>query len=215
MLRGCFISLLLCTEDTVACVAYTGNDVFVLVELLVHNTCVDLYIGVSLLYSLNALRRADDAHELDMWYAKLFELSNSSNCWISCCKHRINDDSVTLFDIIRHLCIILHRLLCDRVTEKSDMTYLCSRNECCDTVYHAESCAEYRDKCKLSSWDYLCFSYSKRCFKFDLLQRKVSCSLIADEHCYLGYQLAELLCTCVLVSQQRDLVLYERMIYNV
>ena len=56
---------LFCAEDSVACVAEAGNNVAMLIELLVESCTVNVNIGMSLLESLKSLGSCNNAHELD------------------------------------------------------------------------------------------------------------------------------------------------------
>ena len=62
---GAEIINLFCTEDSVACVAETGNNVAMLIKVIVECCAVNVNIGMSLLKSVKSLGSSDDAHELD------------------------------------------------------------------------------------------------------------------------------------------------------
>ena len=61
----CVQSNLLGAVDTVAGIAQTGNDVAVLVQVVVLCTEVDVHIGVCLVQGLDAFRSSDQTDELD------------------------------------------------------------------------------------------------------------------------------------------------------
>ena len=64
---------LLGTKDSVARIAQTGNDVAVIVELLIDRADVDIDVGMILLNLGNALGRADQAHEADVFAAAVLQ----------------------------------------------------------------------------------------------------------------------------------------------
>ena len=87
-------------------------------------------IRVSRSQSVKTLRSSDYAHELDVLAALVFQKVNSLYRRSACRKHWVADDNKSLVYSIRELAVILVRLVCDLVTIKTDMSYLCRRNEC-------------------------------------------------------------------------------------
>ena len=64
--RPCYCTILLRAEDTVAGVAQAGDDVAVVVQLLVQGADIDVHIGVGLMQGLQALGRGHQADELNV-----------------------------------------------------------------------------------------------------------------------------------------------------
>ena len=60
-------------EDSVARVAKTGDDIAVVVEVIVQRGDKDVDIGVILLHALDAFGSADNAHELNVLHAVFLE----------------------------------------------------------------------------------------------------------------------------------------------
>ena len=81
-------------------------------------------------------------------------------------------------------------------------------------VDHAEPRAQNGDEGDLAAGDHVELADTDGRFDLDLLHRHVAGGLIAHQHGDLVGQLAELLGTGVLVAQERDLVLDERMVHN-
>ena len=65
------------TENSVACVAKTGHDICVLVEVIVQSRTVDIDVGMRLEHLSNALGSRNETHKNDMLCAALFEHRNS------------------------------------------------------------------------------------------------------------------------------------------
>ena len=72
----CVQSNLLGAVDTVAGIAQTGNDVAVLVQVVVLCTEVDVHIGVCLVQGLDAFRSSDQTDELDALCTVLLDLGD-------------------------------------------------------------------------------------------------------------------------------------------
>ena len=68
--------MLLGAEDAVAGIAQAGNDVAVLVQVIVHRTHIDVHIGMNLLQVLNAFRGSYQHHELDVVASALLHLGD-------------------------------------------------------------------------------------------------------------------------------------------
>ena len=60
------VQILFCTENSVACVAETRNDVVVVIKLFINGAAVNINVRTSLVYILDTLRGCDDAHKLDV-----------------------------------------------------------------------------------------------------------------------------------------------------
>ena len=69
---------LLGAVDTVTSVAQAGDDVAVLVQVVILGAQVDIHIGVSLVQGLDAFRSGDQADELDPLCAVLLNLVMAS-----------------------------------------------------------------------------------------------------------------------------------------
>ena len=70
------INVLLCAKDSVACIAETGHDISMLVEMVVNCRNINVNIGMILHYFFDTLRRSDKANELYLVCASvLYELN--------------------------------------------------------------------------------------------------------------------------------------------
>ena len=87
---------LFCAEDAVARVAEAGDDVAVLVEMIVERCDVDVHIRMLLLHHSHALRGADDAHELDVLAADFLHELHRGGRAAAGGEHGIDDDDVAL-----------------------------------------------------------------------------------------------------------------------
>ena len=73
-----FILKSYCAEDTVTGVAQAGDDIAVLVQLLVQCADIDVHIGVGLMQSLQTLRGSNQTDELDVLGTTLLDLAMAS-----------------------------------------------------------------------------------------------------------------------------------------
>ena len=94
---------LLGAEDAIAGVAQTGDNIAVLVEMIVERCDVDVHIRMLLLHHGHALGGADDAHELDVLAADFLHELHRGGRAAAGGKHRIDDDDVALGNVGRHL----------------------------------------------------------------------------------------------------------------
>ena len=127
-------------------------------------------------------------------------------------EHRIHHDHVALGDIGRELAVIFDRFEGLRVTVQADVTDLAGRDHCNHAVDHAETGAEDGDDGKLLARKTLHRCLGNRRFDLNLFQRKVAGRLIAHQHGDLADKLAEFLHARVLVTQDRQLVLDQRVV---
>ena len=98
MLKKFSVSLrgLLGAENAVAGVAQAGDDVAVLVEVIVERASVDVDVGELLLNGLDALGSGDEHHERDVLAAALLHFADGLARRAAGGEHRIDDDDVAL-----------------------------------------------------------------------------------------------------------------------
>ena len=92
------------------------------------------------------------------------------------------------------------------------MSHAGRRHEVEDAIDHAKSCTQDRDDGDLFAGDALADRLLERGLDLDILEREVAHGLIALEDGKLGHELAELLRARVLVAQDVELVLHERVV---
>lgn len=98
--RPCYCTILLRAEDTVAGVAQAGDDVAVVVQLLVQGADIDVHIGVGLMQGLQALGRGHQADELNVLGTALFDLADGVTGAAAGGQHRVqNKDSRSLMSL--------------------------------------------------------------------------------------------------------------------
>ena len=200
------VLVLLRTEDAVACVAEAGNNVTVLIEMIVKSCNVDIHIGMIFLHTLDTFGSADDAHELDVLYAIILQELDSCRSRAAGSEHWVNDDNVSLLDVGRHLEVVLNRLKSLRIAEQANVTDLDVGHHADHTVDHAEACAQDGNDRELLTGDALYGRLGNGSFNLYILEGKVSRCFIAHEHRYLGNEFSELLDGSSLVSEYRQLV---------
>ena len=102
----------------------------------------------------------------------------------------------------------------DFIPVQTDMTDLGGRNHPQHRVQHTAARAQDRNQSQLSAGDLLRSHRRHRGFDLYILEGQISGRLIAHQHGDLGDQLAEFLGTGVLITQDRQLVLDQRMVKN-
>ena len=193
-------------------VTEAGNDIAVIVELLVLCGGKDINIGMSLAQSVKSLGSRNNAHELYRSGVSLLYLRNGVYSRAAGSKHGIENDNIALADIAGQLAVILNRLQSFGVAVKADVTDSGGGNEGQNAVNHAESGSENRNKGELLARKSLSGHSGNGSLNFNILERKISCCLIAHEHRYLAHESAELFGSGVLVSEDGQLMLDKRMI---
>ena len=94
---------LLRAEDPVAGIAQAGDNVAVLVEVIVHSAAEDVHIGVVLLDEFDAFGGSQQDHELDIDAAPLFHFGDRGIRTAAGGQHGINDHDIPLFNVLGHL----------------------------------------------------------------------------------------------------------------
>ena len=203
---------LLGAEDPVAGIAQAGDDVAVVIELLVHARDVDVHVRVLGLHALHALGRAYDAHELDVLDADFLQEHRRSSRAAAGGQHRVDDYRVALLDVGRHFEVVLHRLERVGVAVEADVADLHVRHQGHHAVHHAQARAEDGHYRQLLARYVAALRNSQRGLDFDVLQGQVAGRLVAHQHRYLTDKLTEGLGACVLVAQDAQFVLDKGMV---
>ena len=129
------------------------------------------HVRVGALHGLHTLRRADDAHELDVLYADFLEEGCRRRSAAAGGQHGIDDDNVALRDIGGHLEIVLHRLQRLGVAEQADVAYLDVRHHGDHAVHHAETGPEDRHDGELLACDAAAFCHGHGGLDVHLFER--------------------------------------------
>lgn len=139
-----FFIVLLGSEDTVAGIAETWEDVVMIIELTIEGSCVDRHIRMSLVDDFNAFRCGYEAHELNVLYAFFLHHVDGCDSASAGCEHRVDDDEIAVVHI-RQLAVVFDRLGCFRIAVEADNADSCRRHQFKKAVHHAEACAEDRN----------------------------------------------------------------------
>ena len=83
-----------------------------IVEMIVQRTDIEVYIGVSLCERLNAFGCCDDAKEVQLSAAMLFEHVNRCQGGTAGREHRIYDENLSFRAVSRKLAVIFDRRQC-------------------------------------------------------------------------------------------------------
>ena len=82
------------------CIVVGGPFHGCIIELFVKCGAVNINVGMLLLKHLKSLRCCDKAHKYNLTRVAKLNLGNCVNCRAACCKHRVNNINITLFDIL-------------------------------------------------------------------------------------------------------------------
>ena len=180
--------------------------------MVIQGGAVDLHIRVGLLQGGETLRRGDDAHELDVLHAAGLELADGIDGGAAGGQHRVEDDDLTAGDVVRELAVVLHRQGGLRVAIEADVAHFGGGHQLHHTVHHTEARPQDRHKGEFAPGDDAGLGDGHRGLDLDFLERKIPGGLITEKHGDLGDELPEFLGAGVLIPQQRELVLDQRMV---
>ena len=166
-------------------------------------------------HPLDALGGGDDVHQLDVLDLVVFDELDGRGGGAAGGQHGVQDDHVALGDIGGHLAVVFHRFQGLRVPVKADVAHLGGGDEGEDAVHHAQTGPQHRNDGQLFAGDALEGSGGDGRLDLHVLQRQVAGGLIAHQGGDLGDDLAEVLDAGVLISQDGELVLEQRVIQNV
>ena len=162
---------------------------------------IDLNIRMCFLKSLYAFRCCNDAQELNIFSTMLFDKIYRCNGRTTCRKHRIGHYNQSFFDRIRQFAVILMWFMCFLITIQSDMSDLCGRHKCRNSVYHTKSGTKNRHNCHFSSGDHRRLASLNRCLDRHIFRRKVAKCFISHKHRNFLYQRTKFIGSCRLISQ--------------
>ena len=117
--------LLFSTENSVTGITEARTDISVIVKFTIECANIKLNVRVRFHKGFNALRRCYDRHKFNFLTAVLFNVIYCCDCRTACCKHRVYNNDLTLVYRLGKFAVIFVRLMSDRVTIKSDVTYSC------------------------------------------------------------------------------------------
>ena len=183
------------------------------VELLINGSDENFDIRVSLLNSFNAFRRCDQVHQLDVFYAAALEAINGSDCRAAGCQHRVEQQYVTILDVVRQLAVIFDRLHRVRIAVHAHVTDLGSRDHFEHAFYHAKTGAQDGNQRDLLAGNHMHTCICQRGFDGDFLERQVAGCLIAHQHGDFAGRFAELLYASGFIAHQAELMLDQRVIH--
>ena len=166
------------------------------------------------LQRLQAFRRGDDAKEADALRVVRLDLVDGVDGGTAGGEHRVEHENVTLLHVVRELAVVRDRCMGLRVAEHADVADLGGRDQVQDAVDHAETGAKDRDDGHLTAGELVRVAGADGGLDEFRLQRQVAGGFVALEHGELGDQLTKLSRTGVLISQDGEFMLDERMVGN-
>ena len=175
-------------------------------------TEVDVHIGVCLVQGLDAFRSGDQADELDALCAMLLDLGDGVNGAAAGSQHRVQNQNIALCDILRQFAEVLHGLQGLLVAVQADEAHLCSGQQGQHTVQHTHACAQDGHQSQLAASQHLGLCHGDGRLDLHLFQRQVTGRFVAQQGCDLANEVTELLGAGLLVAQNAQLVLQQRML---
>ena len=161
---------------------------------------------------LDAFRSGDQADELDALCAMLLDLGDGINGAAAGSQHRVQNQNITLCDILRQLAEVLHGLQGLLVAVQADEAHLCGGQQGQHTVQHTHACAQDGHQSQLAASQHLGLCHGDGCFDLHLFQRQVTGRFVAQQGRDLANEVTELLGAGLLVAQNAQLVLQQRML---
>ena len=129
-------------------------------------------------------------------------------------KHRIGYDNDSLINRIRKLAVILMwnaRLL---IPVHTDVSNLCRWYEGKHARHHAKASTKYRNDSELTSGNHRSHTFLDWSLNLHIMQWQVTKCFKSFKHRNLLYELPELIGSRILVTQNRNLMLNQRMLKN-
>ena len=194
-------------EDAVAGIAQAGDDVAVLVEMVVDGCDVDGDVGMRCIDGVYAFRRSDKAQEDDALRTLLFQEVERCDGTAARGEHGIDDDEHALADIARQLAEVFDGLQRRRVAVEADVADAGGGYEAQHAFRHAESRTQDGDDAELLARELLRMAGSYGRLDLDILKRQLARDLVSHEHGDLFEKLAEVLRARFLLAHERELVL--------
>ena len=165
-----------------------------------------------LVQGLDAFRSSDEADELDALCAVLLDLGDGVDGAASGSQHRVKHQNVALGDVLRQLAEVLHGLQGGLVAVQADEADLSGGQQGQHTIQHTHAGAEDRHQSQLAACQHLGLCHGDGSLDLHLFQRQVTGSLIAQQSGDLTHEVTELLGAGLLVAQNAQFVLQQRML---
>jgi AraC family transcriptional regulator len=200
---------LLSAVGPVARIAEAGDDIAVVVELVVDGGGPELDVRMGGANRLDAGPRGEQADEAHVGDSDFLQPVDRGDRGVAGGKHRIDDDDETLGDVLRSLEIIFDRLERDRVAIKADMGDPRRWNQLEHALGHGEAGAKDRGDDQLLAGDRGRLGRRDRGFDADELGRQVAGHFVAEQGRDLPDDRPEQLHGGRPVAQERELVLHQ------
>jgi hypothetical protein len=206
---------LLRPEQPVPRVPQPRHDVAVVVQPAVDGRGEDGHVRVVLLHVGNALGRGHQADEADGAWRRLLQPLHRGHGAVAGGQHGVEHDGVTLGHVVRHLEVVLHRAQRPGVAVQADVAHARARHHFQHAVQEAAAGAHDHHEHRLLAVDHRAEHGLQRGLDGDHLRGHVARDLVAHQHADLVQQAAEAAGAAVLLADQRELVLYQRMVDDV
>ena len=174
-------------------------------------THIDLHIRMRLMQLLYTFRCCNDTHELNLLPTMFLNLCDRIHGGATGGKHRIGYDNDSLINRIRKLAVILMwnaRLL---IPVHTDVSNLCRWYEGKHARHHAKASTKYRNDSELTSGNHRSHTFLDWSLNLHILQWQVTKCFKSFKHRNLLYELPELIGSRILVTQNRNLMLNQRL----
>ena len=170
---------------------------------------------MGLLHLFDALGGGDDVHEGDGLAAIFLDKGDGVGRGAAGGQHGIDHEDLPLGDIGGHLAVILHRLVGLRIPEEADVADFRRGHQVNDGVHHAEASPENGHDGQLLAREHFHLGGGDGRLHLALLGGQIAGCLIAHKGCNFPDNFPEFLHAGILVAENGQLVLQQRVIQNV
>ena len=167
------------------------------------------------LHGGDAFGAGQQTHKLDGLRVQLFDPLDCCDGRVAGGEHGVNHNHVALIHVVRHLEVVLDSRQRFRVAVQADVAYARAGHNTEHAFQNAVAGAQYGHKHQLLAVYDLGLHLLQRGFDFNALHRHVACDLVGQQHADLMEQGAKGVGRCVLAAHQRQLVLHQRVGYEV
>ena len=182
------------------------------VKLAVERAGVEAHVRIEVQRRAHALGRGDERQAADVLDPGLAEELDGRRKRAAGGEHGVDDQADAVLDVRRELAVVLMRHVRLGVAVHAHVAHARGGDELEQAVHHAEAGAQDRDDGDLLAGEPAAGGDLKRRLHLDVLEREIAHGLIALKDRKLVHELAELLGGRVLVAQDGELVLHERVV---
>src|SRR5450759_4267488 len=169
------------TEQTIASVAKTRQNIAVLIQLAIESSAVHNYIRMCLSETAYALRRGHEAEKANTRCAGVLEGRHGRSGAPASRQHGIEQKEIPFRGIAGYLEVVVYRLESIVIAIQADMADACRGHKTRDALDHSKPRTQNGNECEFLSTDAFPRHLFQRCFDQRFLECELACRLICDE----------------------------------